>query len=83
MFRCPVTFAQGGKRPPKAAVGGDWRRSRLGGEVWRGGGALFTVGNFKFRFKKATKSAHFSSLRRVSDDFCTALYRVARIRVSH
>ena len=32
--------------------------------------------NLKIHFKKAAKLAHFSSLRRVSDDFCTALYIV-------
>ncbi len=53
-----------------------WWGSRLGGEVWRGGHPppLHSRKNLKVHFKKAAKLARFSSLRRVPDDFCTALY---------
>ena len=57
----------------------------IGGEAaWgvRGVPPLHSRKNFKFRFKKATKSAHFSSLRQVSDDFCTALYHSSKLSFS-
>ncbi len=74
-----MTFARGGggKWLPEVIMGGG---TCLGGEVWRGGcPPLHGRKNLKFHFKKAAKLAHFSSLRRVSDDFCTALYVVVSL----
>ncbi len=87
LIQFPLHHIQGRKRQQHAVTGdfctggGGLAAKPPGGEVWRGGPPpLHGRKNFKFRFKKATKSAHFSSLRRVSDDFCTALYVYETLR---